>query len=51
MDDPAFVMATGATPAWTSRNPRAQLTNVAQVTQQQTHPSLAGIGAWLRGDE
>jgi hypothetical protein len=56
---PYFVMASGTTPSWTGRDPRAQLTNVASMTWQQTHPSLAGpetegllgrIRTWLRGE-
>jgi hypothetical protein len=50
--DPAFVMSTGIVQPWTTRDPRAQLTNVSSMTQHQAHPDLAGFSAWswLKGD-
>ena len=56
--DPSFIMSTGTTPPWTTRDPRAQLTNVGNMTLHQKHPDLAGLDggllsrfwAWLRGE-
>ena len=56
--EPYMTMAAGVPPAWTPRDPRSQLTNVAAMAYQQARPSLNGtetgllarIRAWFRGE-
>jgi hypothetical protein len=54
--EPFVTMASGMTPSWDRHDPRAQLTNVAALTYQQSHPGMNGsVGGfsfmkWLRGE-
>jgi len=42
-----MIMAVGVIPAWQRKNPRYPLTEVTNMTQQQTHPLAGLIGHWF----
>ena len=45
--EPSMIMAVGVIPAWQRKNPRYPLTEVTNMTQQQTHPLAGLIGHWF----
>ena len=53
--DPYIRMAEGVGPSWNHRDPRAALTDVSAMTNQQSHPQMNGacgfsVWSWLKGE-